>query len=79
MYEFWKKKHVSMYILIFGHQHYFKLSGVLNPYSIIMDYYKLFGNVLKDLYVMVIQNLFMKFSQCDYMIQKIIILNPFSS
>jgi hypothetical protein len=44
-----------------------------------MDYYKLFGYVLKDLYVMVIQNLYMKFLQCDCMTQKIIILNHFTS
>ncbi len=46
-----------------------------NAYSLIMDYYKFLGTLLKVHYIMIIQKLSMKFIQCDYIIYNIVILS----
>jgi hypothetical protein len=50
-----------------------------SPYSLIMDYYRFLGTLLKVHYVMAIQKLSMEFVQCDYIIYDIVVLNLFSS
>jgi hypothetical protein len=61
--------HLYIYIYIY--------EGAWSPYSLIMDCYKFLGTPLKVHYVMVIQELSMKFIQYDYIIYNTVVSSLF--